>query len=135
MLLAGKRPSVTVRPGGDFGFEPQRASTGLPLLRRQKPFLAAVLITVCLVYVLISQIRGHTCGPLILGTDTHCSSSQSAGSDDFNLFYHLGGNGPWIQKRDGINYVDAVLPKTCAVDQVHMVGFAARQSPATSRSH
>jgi hypothetical protein len=37
------------------------------------------------------------------------------------LFYHLGGNGPWIPKADGLKHPDVPLPKHCMVDQVHMV--------------
>jgi len=39
----------------------------------------------------------------------------------WHLFYHLGGNGPWIPRVSGIEYSNASLPKHCSVDQVHMV--------------
>ena len=42
---------------------------------------------------------------------------------DWNLFYHLGGNGPWIPKIEGIAYRGHDVPVGCVVDQVHMVGF------------
>lgn len=43
---------------------------------------------------------------------------------DWNLLYHLGGNGPWIEKVDGV--VDGASgglapPEGCRVEQVHMV--------------
>jgi hypothetical protein len=38
----------------------------------------------------------------------------------WNLLYHLGGNGPWIQ-RSGHNASEIAPPKGCIVDQVHMV--------------
>jgi hypothetical protein len=44
--------------------------------------------------------------------------------DTWNLFYHLGGNGPWIQKHTTYGSVDDSLPENCRVDQVHMVGKA-----------
>ncbi len=44
--------------------------------------------------------------------------------DDWNLFYHLGGNGPWIEKantRFGTYEKEGKPPEGCVVDQVHMV--------------
>lgn len=44
--------------------------------------------------------------------------------DDWNLFHHLGGNGPWIQKLDplfGTYEAEGKPPEGCVVDQVHMV--------------
>lgn len=44
--------------------------------------------------------------------------------DDWNLFYHLGGNGPWIPKVNaefGTYDKDGKPPEGCVVDQVHMV--------------
>lgn len=40
---------------------------------------------------------------------------------DWNLFYHLGGNGPWIPKVDGVIDARIAPPTGCVVDQVHMV--------------
>ena len=39
----------------------------------------------------------------------------------WNLLYHLGGNGPWIEKVDGIVDGGIEVPKGCKVEQVHMV--------------
>lgn len=44
--------------------------------------------------------------------------------DDWNLFGHLGGNGPWIEKvnaRYGTYERDGEPPAGCVIDQVHMV--------------
>jgi hypothetical protein len=44
--------------------------------------------------------------------------------DDWNLFYHLGGNGPWVGKanpRFGTYDKEGAPPEGCVVDQVHMV--------------
>lgn len=44
--------------------------------------------------------------------------------DDWNLFYHLGGNGPWIEKMDarfGTYDKEGKPPSGCEVDQVHMI--------------
>ncbi|KAI9787879.1 MAG: acid phosphatase pho5 [Peltula sp. TS41687] len=40
---------------------------------------------------------------------------------DWNLLYHLGGNGPWIEKVDGVVAGGVAPPEGCAVEQVHMV--------------
>ena len=44
--------------------------------------------------------------------------------DEWDLFYRLGGNGPWIEKlnaRFGTDDKDGKTPEGCVVDQVHMV--------------
>lgn len=38
-----------------------------------------------------------------------------------DLFYHLGGNGPWIPKMDGAVEGGIEPPEGCRVTQVHMV--------------
>jgi hypothetical protein len=43
---------------------------------------------------------------------------------EWNLFYHLGGNGPWIEMLDsrfGSYRDEGKPPEGCVVDQVHMV--------------
>lgn len=39
----------------------------------------------------------------------------------WNILHHLGGNGPWIKKVDGIVDGGLDLPQGCNVEQVHMV--------------
>ena len=56
-----------------------------------------------------------------------CSSTSS--SSEWNLFYHLGGNGPWIPKKNGYGHPEDPLPKTCSVDQVHMLSRHAERYP------
>jgi acid phosphatase len=41
-------------------------------------------------------------------------------SDGWNLYYHLGGYGPWIEKLDGPTQ-DIKPPAGCHVEQAHMV--------------
>lgn len=41
--------------------------------------------------------------------------------NDWNILYHLGGNGPWIEKIDGLVTPSLQPPKGCVIDQVHMV--------------
>lgn len=40
---------------------------------------------------------------------------------EWNIYYHLGGNGPWVPKTDGIVTNDTAPPQGCTVQQVHMV--------------
>jgi acid phosphatase len=51
---------------------------------------------------------------------------QGAGitTNEWNILYHLGGNGPWVEKL--IDVVDGgiAVPEGCHVEQVHMVNFA-----------
>lgn len=47
---------------------------------------------------------------------------QSSTPEDWDLFQHLGGNGPWIQKTDNVVEGGIDVPEGCRVDQVHMVG-------------
>ena len=37
------------------------------------------------------------------------------------MLYHLGGNGPWIEKVEGIVEGGIGVPEGCRVEQVHMV--------------
>lgn len=43
------------------------------------------------------------------------------GSSTWNILYHLGGNGPWIKKVDGVVDGGVDVPEGCKVEQVHMV--------------
>ncbi len=42
---------------------------------------------------------------------------------DWNILYHIGGNGPWIQKVDGVVQEGIGSPAGCHVEQVHMVSM------------
>lgn len=42
-------------------------------------------------------------------------------SREWNLLYHLGGNGPWIEKIDRVVQGGIGVPDGCVVEQVHMV--------------
>lgn len=56
---------------------------------------------------------------------------QGAGTrtKDWNILYHLGGNGPWIEK--AVDVVDGGIgiPEGCAVEQVHMMSRHAERFP------
>lgn len=44
-------------------------------------------------------------------------------SEEWNLFQHLGGNGPWIEKSGSNDGLSIAPPEGCSVDQVHMVSL------------
>jgi hypothetical protein len=101
-----------------------------------------LLCPICILLYLFfqAQTRGKLCssastrlrplstisrdGPLTqLLRDYFCApAGQHAAVDtEWNLFYHLGGNGPWIQKVDGVIHDTLAPPGGCVVDQAHMV--------------
>ncbi|KAE8351361.1 histidine phosphatase superfamily [Aspergillus coremiiformis] len=53
---------------------------------------------------------------------------------DWNLLYHLGGNGPWVEKLDEpeAGGVTVDPPNGCAIDQVHMMSRHAERYPTRS---
>ena len=53
----------------------------------------------------------------------HEGSSRGIIEKGWNLLYHLGGNGPWIEKIDGVIAEGIGPPKGCLVEQVHMVSL------------
>ncbi|THW89001.1 phosphoglycerate mutase-like protein [Aureobasidium pullulans] len=54
-------------------------------------------------------------------------------TNDWNILYHLGGNGPWIPKADGVVEGGLAPPEGCRVEQVHMVARHNERYP-TSRT-
>lgn len=57
--------------------------------------------------------------------------SQGGGDidQDWNILYHLGGNGPWVEKTDGSIPEGIAVPEGCVVDQVHMISRHAERYP------
>ena len=57
---------------------------------------------------------------------------------DWNVLYHLGGNGPWVEKVEDVVAGGISLPYGCEVDQIHMMARHAERYPtrkvATSKS-
>jgi acid phosphatase len=49
---------------------------------------------------------------------------------DWNILYHLGGNGPWVEKSIDVVEEGIAPPEGCEVVQVHMV----RSTPSSSVS-
>lgn len=39
----------------------------------------------------------------------------------WDVLYHVGGNGPWIEKIDGVVEGGIEPPEGCSVEQIHMV--------------
>jgi len=58
--------------------------------------------------------------PAYRGT-SNCPDQQG----EWNIFYHLGGNGPWVEKVDGVLDGGIQVPDGCEVDMAHMVGLFA----------
>ena len=61
---------------------------------------------------LAERLAAYFCAP----TDQHTDDDTG-----WDLFYHLGGNGPWIPKVEGVIHGTLAPPTGCDVDQVHMV--------------
>ncbi|KAH7116913.1 3-phytase B precursor [Dendryphion nanum] len=55
--------------------------------------------------------------------------SASAVTKDWNILYHLGGNGPWIEKIDDVLEGGIGVPEGCIVEQVHMMSRHAERYP------
>lgn len=49
-------------------------------------------------------------------------SVVSTTHENWDILYHLGGNGPWIPKVDGVYGDELSIPEGCHIEQVHMVG-------------
>lgn len=43
-------------------------------------------------------------------------------TNEWNILYHLGGNGPWVEKVIDVVDEGIAVPEGCHVEQVHMVG-------------
>ncbi|RAH42893.1 putative MFS transporter [Aspergillus brunneoviolaceus CBS 621.78] len=55
-------------------------------------------------------------------------------NDDWNILHHLGGNGPWIEKRGRVHYSQSFGPDLdgCVIDQVHMMSRHGARYPTRS---
>lgn len=56
---------------------------------------------------------------------------QGAGATtkDWNILYHLGGNGPWVEKVIDVVDTGIAVPDGCKVEQVHMMARHAERYP------
>jgi hypothetical protein len=50
-------------------------------------------------------------------------------TEDWNILYHLGGNGPWIEKLENTVAGGIAAPEGCEVEQVHMMARHAERYP------
>lgn len=65
-------------------------------------------------------------------TSFRIPSSISDGSllgQKWNLLYHLGGNNPWIEKKEGVREEGIAVPDGCRVEQVHMLSRHGERYP------
>ena len=89
------------------------------------------------VSILIAFFLSSTVIPIpLLGLSSLFRSAliQESSEKHWDHFYHLGGNGPWIQKentRFGTYDRDGKPPQGCVVDQVHVVRNFLSASPRT----
>ena len=94
--------------------------------RRPWQPLIAFTVFVLLLYLTAPWISGTLCN---VATLPLCGPASSS---DWDLFYHLGGNGPWIPKLQGVAGDDDDLPDGCKVTQVHMLSRHAERYPTTT---
>lgn len=97
-------------------------SSAMPLRRavRKKHTIAIVLFAALCFFLLRRALTEHIC-PWLQSSGASAFCGFGTTHSDWDLFYHLGGNGPWIPKQDAYGNVDDPLPTGCVVDQVHMV--------------
>ena len=59
---------------------------------------------------------------------------QGAGATtkDWNILYHLGGNGPWVEKVIDVVEDGIAVPEDCEVEQVHMMARHAERYPTVT---
>ncbi|KAK5009627.1 hypothetical protein LTR60_005155 [Cryomyces antarcticus] len=63
-----------------------------------------------------------------VGTEGRGQGGGTIGQD-WNILYHLGGNGPWVEKVDGAVEGGIGVPDGCQVEQVHMMSRHAERFP------
>lgn len=91
----------------------------------------SVIVLIAAIYVALSeQSQWFTSLKFYLENirtfhDQSVHTAIGAPQKDWNLLYHLGGNGPWLPKLDGVVEGGYSPPENCRVDQVHVVGFGA----------
>lgn len=96
-------------------------------IRRQLSWIVLVSLSAYLLFPTLCDIRNRLCSTSTsLRGVLKCEVTSLTGWD---LFYHLGGNGPWIPKSNSIAYSDAPLPSACRVDQVHMLSRHGERYP------
>ncbi|ORY18701.1 histidine phosphatase superfamily [Clohesyomyces aquaticus] len=59
----------------------------------------------------------------------HAGHIHGHGGKDWNILYHLGGNGPWVEKVVDVVDGGIAVPHGCKVEQVHMMSRHAERYP------
>jgi acid phosphatase len=95
------------------------------MLRR----LATAVLILSFGYILVDRVwlLLVSLQPGTINTGDHSDSASS--SSTWDLFYHLGGNGPWIPHHSGLGTISDPLPSHCTVDQVHMISRHGERYP------
>ncbi|ETN40734.1 uncharacterized protein HMPREF1541_05014 [Cyphellophora europaea CBS 101466] len=96
----------------------------LRLLRRRTTW-AYIVLAVSFLFLLGDRLFQL----LSLASSAVPSPPTSEEAHNWNLFYHLGGNGPWIPKHTRGGTPDDALPDGCMVDQVHMMSRHGERYP------
>ena len=84
------------------------------------------LISLLTILYISPRAQQATCSSPGLGYI--CSALNAPAKWD--LFYHLGGNGPWIARAPESSFTD--LPPKCEVEQVHMISRHAERYPTVT---
>ena len=73
-------------------------------------------------YPWVALVHNHL--DTIMNKWTHSQNlvNHNTTQEDWNILYHLGGNGPWIPKVDGPFGDELSVPEGCKIEQVHVVG-------------
>ena len=104
---------------------PDHSTMTRSMIVRRRKLLTLVIVIVVLAWHLSDRILESLC--LSSTSAPWCLDAEF--SSTWDLFYHLGGNGPWIPKRDGLGHPEDTLPDTCSIDQVHMLSRHAERYP------
>ena len=108
--------------------KPKRQKTVSRLLARKFPLVIFIVVVLFLAVPILRKIHSGLCtGSSLLIGSGFCPAILA---NVWHLFYHLGGNGPWIPRISDVRYSNASLPMHCSVDQVHMVSKAPRMISA-----
>jgi acid phosphatase len=110
---------------------------------RSLPKISIVLITVVLGLIIyrVSEVtfpaQSIAPAPVVQHVSPHAGSwrtwfhpdqsevksSKQDLKHEWNIFHHLGGNGPWIENTNEELASTLAAPEGCSVDQVHLVCF------------
>jgi hypothetical protein len=83
---------------------------------------AAIYIGLQQEYFWMISIQGYFDVITSKWTHPHILATNTAIQEDWNILYHLGGNGPWIPRKDGPFGDELRIPEGCQIEQMHVVG-------------